>query len=117
MQKTSSKVLANFNFDNSHLPEEKPSLMMKKPSCSMRKDLGHKQVGQLKAECASEAERIPNPTAFETMIALPTISKFGGLKKRSQVVSRAASTMADEKGLSSSSSLSVKGKQMVCNFQ
>jgi hypothetical protein len=91
--------------------------MMKKPSCSMRKDLGHKQVSQLKAEFASEAERVPNPAAFEAMIALPTISKFGGLKKRSQVVSRATSTMADEKGLSSRTSLTVKGKELVCNFQ
>lgn len=109
MQKKSSKVLPNFNFDTSHIPEQKPSLSSKKPSCSMRKDLSHKVVSLVQSEFVSESERIPNPNAFETMIALPTISKFGGLKKRSQVASRAASTMADEKGLSSRSTITVKG--------
>lgn len=108
MSKTSSKGLPNFNFDSSHVPEQKPSLSTKKPSCSMRKDLNHKMVSQIKTESVSETERIPNPSAYETMIALPTISKFGGIKKRSQVVSRAASTMADEKGLSSTSTIRVR---------
>lgn len=61
----------------------KPSMLRKSS-----KTLALKKVDLATSGCIDgslESERITNPKAYETMFAVAQSSKFGGMKKRSQV--------------------------------
>ena len=88
-KKSSSKVLPNFDFQMTELKglDSKPSAR-RTPSSSISQTFTTMSINQATSESVSnlESERITNPKSFETMFAVPVSSKFGGLKKRSQVM-------------------------------
>jgi hypothetical protein len=65
-----------------------------------------------------ESERITNTKAYETMFTVAPTSKFGGLKKRSQVLQRVSGMESDTKDVvSSTATISVNNLDKICNFR
>lgn len=77
-----------------------------------------KSVGDATAACLAtmDSERITNPKAYETMFAVPAASKFGGLKKRSQVLQRVSGMQADDKDLSNVATLKLGNLEKISTF-
>jgi len=75
-------------------------------------------INQATSECVSnlESERINNPKSYETMFAIPVASKFGGLKKRSQVMQSVSGMKSDEKDFSNTAVIKVENLEKICNF-
>lgn len=121
VRKHSSKILPNFNYqmyDQGQGNEAKPSCRHIASSSSAI--LNSKSVDLASSACLGslEAERIANPKAYETMFAVPTSSKFGGLKKRSQVMSCVSGMQADDKNMSNVETLKVGGNlSKISTFQ
>ena len=89
------------------------------PSSSMSQTLTTMSINQATSECVSnlESERISNPKSYETMFAIPVSSKFGGLKKRSQVMQSVSGMKSDEKDFSNTAVIKVENLEKICNFQ
>ena len=64
-----------------------------------------------------DSERISNPRAFENSFTVQTSSKFGNLKKKSQVKDRCSNMQQDAGILSEAKIRLTDGIELICKFQ
>lgn len=86
VKKHSSKILPNFSMYDQSATQQAHKSSQRRQSSAV---LTSKNVDLAASGCfdgSLESERITNPKAYETMFAVAQSSKFGGMKKRSQVL-------------------------------
>ena len=75
-----------------------------------------KKISEKVRSSSKDFERIQNPKAFETMFAVPVASKFGGIKRKSQMMQKCSDMHIDD-DFSSSITLILDGVDNLWTFQ
>ena len=75
-----------------------------------------KKISEKVRSSSKDFERIQNPKAYETMFAVPVASKFGGIKRKSQMMQKVSDMHIDD-DFSSSITLILDGVDKLWTFQ